>query len=105
MRRPGAGWSTFRRIHLSALIGDRRRTLLSIIGVAVGVSVVLGTLVLKAELTRPFDAFGPALTHAAGSGVLLVMGGYGHSRRRELVMGGVTRFIAENTDVPVLMTH
>lgn len=72
MRRPGAGWSAFRRIHLSALICDRRRTLLSIIGVAVGVSVVLGTLVLKAELTRPFDAFGPALTHAARSGVLEV---------------------------------
>ena len=36
----GCRWSTFRRIHLSALIGDRRRTLLSIIGVAVGVSVV-----------------------------------------------------------------
>ncbi|MEK9751861.1 MAG: universal stress protein [Rhodospirillaceae bacterium] len=43
-------------------------------------------------------------TKAAG-GDVLVMGGYGHSRRRELVMGGVTRFIAENTDVPVLMTH
>lgn len=72
MHRPGAGWPAFRRVHLSALIGDRRRTLLSIIGVAVGVSVVLGTVVLKAELTRPFDAFGPALTHAARGGVLEV---------------------------------
>jgi nucleotide-binding universal stress UspA family protein len=43
-------------------------------------------------------------TKAAG-GDVLVMGGYGHSRRRELVMGGVTRFIAENTDLPVLMMH
>ncbi len=43
-------------------------------------------------------------TKAAG-GDVLVMGGYGHSRRRELVMGGVTRFIAEHTDIPVLMMH
>ncbi|BBX48731.1 FtsX-like permease family protein [Mycobacterium cookii] len=67
-----AGWLSFRRIHLAALIADWRRTLLSVIGVAVGVTVVLGTLVLKAELTRPFGAFGPSLAHAADAGVLQV---------------------------------
>lgn len=66
------GWLPFRRIHLAALVADWHRTLLSIIGVALGVTVVLGTLVLKAELTRPFDAFGPALTHAARGGVVEV---------------------------------
>lgn len=63
---------TFRRVHLAALIADWRRTLLSVIGVALGVTVVLGVLILKAELARPFDSFGPALTHAADKGVLEV---------------------------------
>ncbi|MUM32306.1 ABC transporter permease, partial [Mycolicibacterium sp. CBMA 361] len=73
MRPLRAGWVSFRRIHLGALIADWRRTLLSMIGVAVGVTVVLGTLILKFELTRPFDAFGPALTHAADTGVIEVI--------------------------------
>ena len=67
-----AGWTSFRRIHLAALTADWRRTLLSVIGVAVGVTVVLGTLILKSELARPFDAFGPSLTHAADVGVVEV---------------------------------
>jgi putative ABC transport system permease protein len=60
---------SFRRIHIAALIADWRRTLLSVIGVALGVTVVLGVLVLKFDLTRPFDSFGPSLTHAADIGV------------------------------------
>ena len=66
------GWLSFRRIHLAALIADWRRTLLSVIGVALGVTVVLGVLILKSELVRPFDSFGPSLTHAAGIGVVEV---------------------------------
>ena len=72
MHRLRAGWLSFRRIHLAALIADWRRTLLSAVGVALGVTVVLGTLILKTELARPFDAFGPSLTHAADAGVLEV---------------------------------
>jgi putative ABC transport system permease protein len=72
MYRVRAGWLTFRRIHLAALIADWRRTLLSAIGVALGVTVVLGTLILKTELARPFDSFGPSLTHAADKGVVEV---------------------------------
>lgn len=72
MRRPSAGWLVFRRIHLAAVAADWRRTLLSVIGVAVGVTVVLGVLVLKSELVRPFDAFGPSLAHAADRGVVEV---------------------------------
>jgi putative ABC transport system permease protein len=67
-----AGWLSFRRIHLAALIADWRRTLLSVIGVAVGVTLVLGTLILKSELVRPFDSFGPSLTHSADLGVVEV---------------------------------
>jgi nucleotide-binding universal stress UspA family protein len=36
---------------------------------------------------------------------LLVMGAYGHSRIRELVLGGVTREIFRQMTVPVLMSH
>jgi nucleotide-binding universal stress UspA family protein len=46
------------------------------------------------------------LSHAADSGAdLMVMGGYGHSRLREFVLGGVTRSIFESMTVPVLMSH
>ena len=36
---------------------------------------------------------------------LLVMGGYGHSRLREYVIGGVTRDILGECKVPILMAH
>lgn len=36
---------------------------------------------------------------------MLLMGAYGHSRMRELVLGGVTRGILEHMTVPVLMSH
>lgn len=46
------------------------------------------------------------LSRAANSGAdLMVMGGYGHSRLREFVLGGVTRSILHSMTVPVLMSH
>jgi len=36
---------------------------------------------------------------------LFVMGAYGHSRLRELVLGGVTRSMITSANVPVLMAH
>lgn len=36
---------------------------------------------------------------------LLVMGGYGHSRTRELILGGVTRDVLQHMTLPVLMSH
>lgn len=36
---------------------------------------------------------------------LLVMGGYGHSRFREVLLGGATRTILDSMTVPVLMSH
>lgn len=36
---------------------------------------------------------------------LLVMGGYGHSRFREMLMGGATRTVLQSMTIPVLMTH
>jgi nucleotide-binding universal stress UspA family protein len=46
------------------------------------------------------------LAHAADSGAdFIVMGGYGHSRLREFILGGVTRSILKSMPVPVLMSH
>lgn len=46
------------------------------------------------------------LSRAADFGAdLIVMGAYGHSRLRELALGGATRSILEAMTVPVLMAH
>ena len=46
------------------------------------------------------------LSHAADAGSdFIVMGGYGHSRLREFVLGGVTRSIFRSMTIPVLMSH
>jgi nucleotide-binding universal stress UspA family protein len=46
------------------------------------------------------------LSHAADAEAdLIVMGGYGHSRLREFILGGVTRGILRTMTVPVLMSH
>ena len=46
------------------------------------------------------------LDYVADSGAdLIVMGGYGHSRLREFILGGVTRGILAAMTVPVLMSH
>ena len=36
---------------------------------------------------------------------LLVMGGYGHSQFRELILGGATRGVLQSMTVPTLMSH
>ncbi len=46
------------------------------------------------------------LSQAAEEGAdLLVMGGYGHSRLRETVLGGATRRVLAQMTLPVLMSH
>jgi nucleotide-binding universal stress UspA family protein len=52
------------------------------------------------------DVADALLSHAADSGTdFMVMGGYGHSRLREFVLGGVTHSIFRSMTVPVLMSH
>jgi nucleotide-binding universal stress UspA family protein len=55
----------------------------------------------------PEIADGVALLNAAAErdADLLVMGAYGHSRLREMVMGGVTRTLLRSMTVPVLLSH
>jgi len=42
---------------------------------------------------------------AANRADLVVMGAYGHSRLREVVLGGATRTVFESMTVPTLMSH
>jgi nucleotide-binding universal stress UspA family protein len=52
------------------------------------------------------DVQGSILSVAAESRMgLLVMGGYGHSRLHERILGGVTRSMFDSMTVPVLMSH
>ena len=65
---------------------------------------------VKANLSiqrKADEAIGERLLSLAfdTSADLLVMGAYGHSRTRELILGGVTRTIRESMTVPVLMAH
>lgn len=65
---------------------------------------------VKAEVRRAefsdVDTGNAILSQVADlSSDLLVMGAYGHSRLRELVVGGVTRTVFEEMTVPVLMSH
>ncbi|MEJ2433567.1 MAG: universal stress protein, partial [Pseudolabrys sp.] len=59
------------------------------------------------RITAPdIDVASTILSYAADASTdLVVMGGYGHSRLREFVLGGVTRGILESMTVPVLMSH
>jgi nucleotide-binding universal stress UspA family protein len=46
------------------------------------------------------------LSYAADCGAsFVVMGGYGHSRLREFILGGATRGMLQSMTVPVLMAH
>jgi nucleotide-binding universal stress UspA family protein len=36
---------------------------------------------------------------------LIVMGGYGRSRVRELILGGATRGILDHMTIPVIFSH
>lgn len=66
-------------------------------GIKAQVSVVAKTLPRVSDLI---------LRQARESGAdLIVMGAYGHSRLRESILGGATRAMLEQADVPVFMAH
>lgn len=52
------------------------------------------------------DVASTLLSHAFDAQAdLMVMGGYGHSRVREFILGGATRGVLETMTLPVLMSH
>jgi nucleotide-binding universal stress UspA family protein len=57
-------------------------------------------------VTRDTDVASTILSHAADCAAdLIVMGGYGHSRLREIILGGATRGMLTAMTVPTLMSH
>jgi nucleotide-binding universal stress UspA family protein len=65
---------------------------------------------LKVDVKRiaggHIDVAAALLSHVADSGTdFIVMGGYGHTRLREFVLGGVTHSILQSMTAPVLMAH
>jgi nucleotide-binding universal stress UspA family protein len=75
-----------------------------------GIPAVLRDHGIKADLRiLPIggDVFGTLLLatlHEVGAD-MLVMGAYAHTPLREMIFGGVTRYMCEHADVPVLMRH
>ena len=66
-------------------------------GIAAGVSEI------EPEGSPPFAAL---TRRAAETGVdLLVMGAYGHSRVREMILGGATRYVLHHDGPAVLLAH
>jgi nucleotide-binding universal stress UspA family protein len=58
------------------------------------------------SMSVDIDVSDALLSHAADAGVnMIVMGGYAHSRLRDLVFGGATIGILNSMTVPVLMSH
>jgi nucleotide-binding universal stress UspA family protein len=61
---------------------------------------------VKRLVAANVDISNVILSYAADCGAdFMVMGGYGHSRLREFVLGGATRGILQSMTVPVLMAH
>jgi nucleotide-binding universal stress UspA family protein len=61
---------------------------------------------LKPVIGTDSEAAETILSHAADNAVdLIVMGGYGHSRLREFVLGGATEGMLRAMTVPTLMAH
>ncbi len=65
-----------------------------------GVNVEVQRIVVEGNV------HGALLSHAADiSADFMVMGGFGHSRLREFILGGVTRAMLRSMAVPCLMSH
>jgi nucleotide-binding universal stress UspA family protein len=61
---------------------------------------------VKRLVAADVDIGNVILSYVADCGAdFIVMGGYGHSRLREFVLGGATRGMLQSMTVPVLMAH
>jgi nucleotide-binding universal stress UspA family protein len=90
-----------------AVLGNNSETL----GQSPGADIALylarhGVRVEVLRRPEPHDPGQAILSLAADFGAdLLVMGAYGHSRFREMMLGGATRTILATATLPVLMAH
>src|SRR5262249_48153951 len=64
------------------------------------------TVEVKRLVAADLDVGNVILSYAADCGAdLIVMGGYGHCRLREFILGGAARGIWRSMTVPVLLAH
>ena len=64
------------------------------------------TVSVRNLVAQDIDIADAILSHAADmSADFMVMGGYGHSRLREFVLGGVTHTVLATMTVPVMLSH
>ena len=66
-----------------------------------------GIACTRGAVTSEGEPVGAALLNAASEAGadLLVMGGYGRTRLSELVLGGVTRHVLADSQLPILISH
>jgi nucleotide-binding universal stress UspA family protein len=61
---------------------------------------------IETEPAADTDVASAILSYVAdNSATLIVMGGYGHAKLREVILGGVTRDMLKSMTVPVFMSH
>jgi nucleotide-binding universal stress UspA family protein len=66
----------------------------------------IGVEVSQEQTPGGMDIGNTLLSYAADlSADLMVMGGYGHSRFREVLLGGVTNTVFKSMTIPTFMTH
>lgn len=67
----------------------------------------IATTVACVDLETKDGNAGPAIARFAATknADLIVMGGYGHSRLREFILGGVTEYLSRRAKVPLLLAH
>jgi nucleotide-binding universal stress UspA family protein len=64
------------------------------------------TVEIEMVPTADIDVASAILSYVADtSGTLIVMGGYGHAKLREVILGGVTRDMLKSMTVPVFLSH
>lgn len=97
-----------RVVELFIVANEKTRDKQEILGVEIGAHLARHGLKVEVESVpaSDIDVTNAILSHVADcSASMIVMGGYGHSRLREFVLGGVTRGILETMTVPVFMSH
>jgi nucleotide-binding universal stress UspA family protein len=90
------------------IVSDGRTKKDEVPGVEIGQHLARHGLAVEVRqlVAGDLDVADTILSYAADNAVdFMVMGGYGHSRLREFVLGGATRGILHTMTIPVLMAH
>jgi nucleotide-binding universal stress UspA family protein len=95
-------------VELFIVANDKTRTERELRGADIAQHLARHDVKIEVEVmpAADIDVASVILSHTADcSADMIVMGGYGHSRLREFMLGGVTRGILETMTIPVFMSH